>query len=191
MLALITKCTKKCSFKEDCITTCIAKESSLTDGCSKCFAEGSLCSVKQCTSSCPLYPDSESCKTCFDKNCLPDFIKCSGHVPPTAVLVSDNGACNDNDKNIVQHVKGEAGMRSDVSGCGLKCLFGEACIANCVASKSGITHGCAQCFASDTTCTMKHCSSQCTFAPNSAGCINCSKSNCLAGFASCSGIPAN
>ncbi|MEZ4432270.1 MAG: hypothetical protein R3F65_07640 [bacterium] len=75
-----------------------------------------------------------------------------------------------------------------MSACAIGC-FGqpEACAADCVEDRLGVSPPCAGCFGAVIGCTLAHCILQCANADN-PDCATCQQTHCLPAFSACAGL---
>jgi len=85
------------------------------------------------------------------------------------------------------------GVSDKAKECGLACLGQPdpvACSMPCVIENTGISEGCAGCYAEMIYCSIVHCVLQCASNPDAEPCIQCQdKNNCYDDFYYCSGLP--
>eukprot|EP00930_Biecheleria_cincta_P061421 TRINITY_DN46995_c0_g1_i1.p1 TRINITY_DN46995_c0_g1~~TRINITY_DN46995_c0_g1_i1.p1 ORF type:complete len:205 (-),score=26.71 TRINITY_DN46995_c0_g1_i1:101-715(-) len=60
-----------------CMSNCVAKSMKLSPTCSNCFGALAQCTFENCAGQC-IDADSEICKTCTGKFCIPAFEACAG-----------------------------------------------------------------------------------------------------------------
>jgi len=63
------------------------------------------------------------------------------------------------------------------------------CVADCMASDTGLSAGCSACFGDAGECGMDNCGALCGDAPGSEECNTCIDEHCGAAFETCSGVP--
>jgi hypothetical protein len=98
----------------------------------------------------------------------------------TACLNADDGAIVQSDLDVT----GEA------TTCGLGCIGkADTCAGECVAEKTGLSGGCAGCYAEIINCTIANCVGACATDPGSDDCGTCQAENgCVQLFYDCSGL---
>jgi len=100
-----------------------------------------------------------------------------------------NGACvNDADQDTLADVAGT--IESAVGNCAFQCIADPApgtCAGACVATATGLSAACANCFGGAVACTIANCIAQCIDAASQA-CADCRAANCNEDFRACAGI---
>jgi hypothetical protein len=72
-------CIVSCMSDVACLTDCISDDTGLSEACSACFAEGTLCIYSNCLSQCLSDPESAACLECREESgCNEAFEACSG-----------------------------------------------------------------------------------------------------------------
>ena len=107
---------------------------------------------------------------------LPD-----GHV----IYPEGKGSCDNlDDMNALFALEDINGVMRD---CAIDCMGKSECAADCVEDASGVSAGCADCFAGSISCTMDHCIFNCMDA-TSEKCQTCQEEHCTDDFVVCAGL---
>jgi hypothetical protein len=114
-------------------------------------------------------------------------------VDPVDTVVDPGGACmSAEDQAII--VADRDGVTAEASTCGLGCMGDTdpvACSTPCVVTATGVTEGCAGCYAGMISCTIVGCIAECMADTQAQGCIDCQvDKGCFQGFYDCSGMVA-
>ena len=69
---------------EMCMSDCFGASSAgaLSDGCSQCYVDFSLCAASACLAPCGVMMDMVACQACTAMNCASAFEECSGLTAP-------------------------------------------------------------------------------------------------------------
>lgn len=102
--------------------------------------------------------------------------------PPEA----GDGACNNNADLAI--IADQTALSSSVADCAKKTMGAAPATKDCIVQKTGLSDGCAQCFADSASCIIKNCAAQCMLDPNSPTCVDCRASKCDPAFEVCSGV---
>ena len=160
---------------------------------------------------CAAEPNNPVCFECGDKNCLDDFLLCSGFsdeqysklvenrwrypslppLPPSppAPPSSPTPPCNEADAKVYDN---SSAWNALLTSCGSTCgstIFqpeGPDCAAQCLRENS-LSADCANCAGQYAACTANKCLVECAADPTAPGCLACADANCLDAFQSCSG----
>ncbi len=107
-------------------------------------------------------------------------------VTPDTVEPPTDECQNEADQTILE----AGGVTDAAQTCGLGCL-GDAdpgsCAGACVAEETGLSEGCAGCYAGVVVCSIENCLASCAADPDSAACASCQAENCLADYYVCTG----
>ncbi len=207
----------QCLFAADpgtCALEKILDATGVSPGCAGCYVDEILCAINNCLAQCaPPNQDSEPCQQCVAADCSPQFEVCAGFAfsdPPQEAECGDGvcngaetcgscdsdcgecseeGACvNDSDLAIVDAVDAAAVAWS----AGSECLFAGdpgACALESIIDETGLSSGCAGCYADEILCVISSCLSQC--APPNEGteqCQQCFEAECSPAFEACAGF---
>ena len=85
---------------------------------------------------------------------------------------------------------GTATVTDAAQDCGLGCLGNAdpgACAGACVATETGLSIGCAGCYADSVVCWITNCLAPCAADPDSRACGECQTANCIDDFNACTG----
>jgi hypothetical protein len=107
----------------------------------------------------------------------------------------DAGACtNAADGALLDSDEKFDGVVAEATTCGMTALTKPAAeqqqfALDCVKTETGLSEGCATCFAESTACTIEECVAQCAADPSPQGCIDCREDKgCTPDFFTCSGF---
>ena len=101
------------------------------------------------------------------------------------------GACtNAADTALLDTTAKRDDVASKAGACGLQCLGSTDadCAKKCVVKDTGLSDGCATCYAETIACATKNCFAQCAADPGAAACVTCRMTNCDPAFDTCSGL---
>merc|ERR1719336_158641 len=149
-----------------------------TDGCAGCTGDVAQCVYDQCSKACEVRL-SDECEACYNTNCLPPFVECTGLSKDEPKLMA-GGACTDAaDMDLVGNLEADmvACFSSEADAAGIE---------SCMKGK-GFTANCAGCTGTYAQCVYDQCSVQCA-SPTSAACQNCYTAKCLPDFFTCTGL---
>ncbi len=78
----------------------------------------------------------------------------------------------------------------EAQDCGLSCLGDEdpgSCAGTCVVEATGLSEGCAGCYAGVVVCSIQNCLAPCAADPTSEACTSCQAENCIDDYTACTG----
>ncbi len=191
--AALPTCPVDCATPEDfvaCAAACYVESGNITDGCASCYAEVGICAVGGgCGVPCLSNPAGDDCYTCLDSaGCLTAFQQCSGRSTLIGPGPAQPGCLDAADVAI--HAAG------DVSAAAFECAFGcqgvddtvANCTSGCLATESGLTTACADCYGVALECGLQWCSTPCDPDPSSPTCVGCFiEGGCANAFEQCAG----
>jgi hypothetical protein len=100
------------------------------------------------------------------------------------------GACtNSADDAIVNDTSKD--VDGTTSTCGQSNIGNHAATKDCIIQGTGLSDGCAECYANVVDCVVANCITECLADPNGQPCSDCRKTNCDPAFETCSGIPSS
>ena len=87
---------------------------------------------------------------------------------------------------------GTVDVTAEATTCGMGCLSDAdpgTCSVTCLTGSTGVSDGCAGCYAASVVCTIDKCVGQCAIDPASEECMTCRTENgCISDFFACSGL---
>ena len=195
-----------------CSLDCIVSETGLSEGCADCFAKHIMCAIDNCIPQC-LEPESSECKQCMASECEPKLFPCVGGCSSSCdgkscgnngcggscgtcgpdemcmggKCMEATGACT-SPSDLAVFMSGE--IESVGPDCGLGCLDATdqyTCSLDCIMTKTGLSQGCAECFADQIMCVISECVPVC-LTPESDDCDVCIEAKCNPGFFACAGV---
>merc|ERR1712225_130883 len=194
---------------------CIASTSGVTEGCANCFGQVAQCTLKNCAVKCLVDPTAPACVACGHKYCdelgktctglpvSPDPKNCDKASAASVVLAavpatnekakavvgspSVTGACTADDGTKTKSTKFSCASIA----CAKKNFFRLDATAKCIASTSGVTEGCANCFGQVAQCTLKNCAVKCLVDPTAPACVACGHKYCDELGKTCTGLPVS
>ena len=110
-------------------------------------------------------------------------------VADTTPIVTTDLCINAADRAVLAG-DGAAMVADAAQGCGLGCLGDAdpgACAGDCVATETGLSNGCAGCYAGVVVCSITNCLAPCAADPDSRACGDCQAANCIDDFRACTG----
>jgi len=115
---------------------------------------------------------------------------------PIAVDGGSSGTCtNAADMPLLDDTGDTPTKRDIVSYKASNCIGGcldkpdPSCTADCIKTTTGLSAGCAQCYASRFRCLVDKCFAECAANRTWPPCVNCVRVNCEPAFVACSGLP--
>jgi cysteine-rich repeat protein len=193
-----------------CAGACVATETGLSNGCAGCYAGVVVCSITNCLAPCAADPDSRACGDCQAANCIDEFNACTG-TDSTGSGTADTGTedtgltdtgpedttvgpttdlCINAADRAFLAGDGSSAVTDAAQACGLGCLGDAdpgACTGDCVATETGLSNGCAGCYAGVVVCAITNCLAPCAADPDSRACGDCQAANCIDEFNACTG----
>jgi cysteine-rich repeat protein len=110
-------------------------------------------------------------------------------VADTTPVVTTDLCINAADRSVLAG-DGAAMVTDAAEGCGLSCLGDAdpgACAGDCLATETGLTNGCAGCYAGAVVCWITNCLAPCAADRDSRACSECKAANCIDDFNACTG----
>ena len=133
--------------------------------------------------------DTEPTDTGTDSADAPDTELSDTGVADTTPVVTTDLCINAADRAVLAG-DGVAVVTDAAQGCGLGCLGDPdpgACAGACLATETGLSNGCAGCYAGVVVCSITNCLAPCAADPNSRACGDCQAANCNDDFNACTG----
>ena len=201
-------CTLQCltsQTREQCIASCVVNRTGLGAGCALCYAGSANCGVLNCAGPCALDQSSPGCVSCLeDAGCIDEFDLCAGTgivttttVAPgsttttsfpgstTTITLGPGGACaNAADEAVAATFD----LQAEATTCTLGCLSAPdlpQCVADCVATETGLSGECALCYGESSECGIANCAGECAIDQSAPACVACLDANCIPAFAHC------
>ena len=185
----IGACTATCVDDADplsCSSECLAL-TGLSDGCSGCMAELSVCTVSSCGASCNPGARAQdggiACQQCLAGECAEETFACFGDgegpgLPP----VEGGAACvNEADDALLTNESDPKGV------CEAACKDADdaaTCLISCL-EQAGFSAGCSSCISDLSECVKTQCAEACNNPANQEGCEACVVESCSAEEAAC------
>merc|ERR1711977_333039 len=174
-----------------------------TSGCANCAGQIAQCTLKHCAVQCLVDPTSATCQKCGHAACDSLAKTCTGlsTLPPnpancgksaemasvalaTVAAPSEASTCSTDDATKMSTTS----YSCTAVSCAKSNFFRLDSTAKCIADKTGVTTGCANCAGQIAQCTLKHCAVQCLVDPTSATYQKCGHAACDSLAKTCTGL---
>jgi len=136
--------------------------------------------------------------SCVEGECVEDVVvdpcegvECAeGSTCVWGVCGEPGDACiNEADLAVLQ---GDPEVGAKIKTCAMNCLADAdpgTCATDCIVADTGLSGGCAGCYAGTFMCSVSNCLTQCMADPDPEPCVICQAEFCAADFLACTGIP--
>ncbi|KAH3760824.1 hypothetical protein Pelo_7319 [Pelomyxa schiedti] len=106
--------------------------------------------------------------------------------------MDENMCTSPEDTERIEELRKSGKFHDVASHCGRMCRRKQdiaECAGRCLQDSTGISQGCASCFAADIQCALKHCKMACWRSSESKKCIACHNKYCTPALQTCTGLP--